>query len=408
MDILDRLRPRWRRSDPEVRAAAVREMGIRDQARLETIARSDPDARVRRIAIKKLEDPERLDGLAQGETDEDLRAFATERAREIRAAVASSDASLAECEAALACVSDEHRLAAIAMTAAHETIRHAALARTTGDRVLRDVVRNAADPMIRRAALARIEDPAILRSIAVGDGRTDLALQALERITDATMLRAVADSRTAPKSVRQRARTLLAASAGERLSIGLKEGHARQLELCLAVEGLTGTRDLLGAAKRVRTVQQEWAALARDVEPREDVARRFHKTCDEILDEAGSRARRRDEVETARRALQENLAVRTSLCERVERLDDTAAPSALDDTVAAWRPLPPGSDDQVTALARRFQLACEKATARRQQRVAREALRANLEMLVVEAEALATAVPVPAEKTWQALEQPWH
>ncbi|TMB54931.1 MAG: hypothetical protein E6J56_09925, partial [Deltaproteobacteria bacterium] len=91
MDILDRLRPRWRRSDPEVRAAAVREMGVRDQARLETIARSDPDARVRRIAIKKLEDPERLDGLAQGETNEDLRAFATERAREIRAAVASSD-----------------------------------------------------------------------------------------------------------------------------------------------------------------------------------------------------------------------------------------------------------------------------------------------------------------------------
>src|SRR5882724_2631484 len=102
MDILDRLRPRWRRSDPDVRAAAVREMSARDQARLETIARSDPDARVRRSAIKKLEDPERLDGLAQGETDEDLRAFATERAREIRAAVASSDGSLAECEVALA------------------------------------------------------------------------------------------------------------------------------------------------------------------------------------------------------------------------------------------------------------------------------------------------------------------
>ena len=407
MDILDRLRPRWRRSDPEVRAAAVREMGVRDQARLETIARSDPDARVRRIAIKKLEDPERLDGLAQGETNEDLRAFATERAREIRAAVASSDASLAECEAALACVSDEHRLAAIAMTAAHETIRHAALARTTGDRVLRDVVRNAADPMIRRAALARIEDPAILRSIAVGDGRTDLALQALERITDATMLRAVADSRTAPKSVRQRARTLLAASAGDRLPIGMKEGRARQLELCLAVEKLTVTRDLLEAAKQVRTVQQEWAGIARDVEPREDVAHRFHKACDEILDEAGSRARREDEAETVRRALQENLAVRTSLCERVEGLDDTAAPSALDDTVAAWDRLAPVTDDRVAALARRFRLACENATARRQQRGARQALLAKLEAVVVEAEALAAAVPVPAEKTWQALEKRW-
>src|SRR5690242_21063448 len=84
MDILDRLRPRWRRSDPEVRAAAVREMDARDQARLETLARTDPDARVRRIANEKLEEPERLDELARGDTDEDLRACAAERARQIR------------------------------------------------------------------------------------------------------------------------------------------------------------------------------------------------------------------------------------------------------------------------------------------------------------------------------------
>src|SRR5437667_315524 len=176
MDILDRLRPRWRRSDPEVRAAAVREMGFRDQARLETLARTDPDARVRRIAIKKLEDPERLDEVARGETDEDLRAFASERARQVRVAAASADGP-------------------------------------------------------------------------------------------------VADHRTAAKSVRQRARTLLT-TAGDRLAIGRKEGRARQLELCLAVEKLTGTRDRLAAAAQVRTVQQEWAGIMRDVEPREDVAHR--------------------------------------------------------------------------------------------------------------------------------------
>src|SRR5262249_28077203 len=80
-----------------------------------------------------------------------------------------------------------------------------------------------------------------------------------------------------------------------------KEGHARQLELCLAVESLIGTRDLLAAAERVRTVEQEWTDIARDVEPRDDVARRFHKACERILDEAGSLARRQDELETRRR-----------------------------------------------------------------------------------------------------------
>ena len=79
--------------------------------------------------------------------------------------------------------------------------------------------------MIRRAALERIEEPGILRSIALGDGHTDLALQALERITDASLLRAIADSRTAPKSVRQRARELLPTGAADRPPIGVKEAR---------------------------------------------------------------------------------------------------------------------------------------------------------------------------------------
>src|SRR2546427_13100001 len=42
MDLLDRLRPRWRRSDPEVRVAAVRGMGPRDQAPPETTPAGQP------------------------------------------------------------------------------------------------------------------------------------------------------------------------------------------------------------------------------------------------------------------------------------------------------------------------------------------------------------------------------
>src|SRR6185503_18973844 len=154
MDLLDRLKPRWKRADPEVRAAAVREMGDRDQATLATIAASDPDAHVRRIAMKRLDDAARLDELARSETDEELRVFAAERARELRTALASSDAPLADCEAALARLTDERSLAAVATAATHETVRRAALARATGDRVLRDIARNAADPAIGRDALA--------------------------------------------------------------------------------------------------------------------------------------------------------------------------------------------------------------------------------------------------------------
>jgi len=109
------------------------------------------------------------------------------------------------------------------------------------------------------------------------------------------------------------------------------------------------------------------------------------KACDEILDEAGSLLRRAAEAETAKRALRENLAARTALCERVESLDDTAArvPSVtrllLRGTASrpcpATRPATLTGDltgDQGAAVARRFELACEKATARRELRGARE------------------------------------
>jgi hypothetical protein len=407
MDILERLRPRWRRSDPDVRAAAVREMGADDQTRLATIAREDPDARVRRIAIKKLEDADGLDALAQSDADADLRAFAAERAREVRAAVASADGPLAECEAALARVADERTLASIAVTAAHETVRQAALARTGGDRLLRDVVRNATDPKIRSAALARIEDAGILRSIAVGDGPADVALAALERITDAEGLRAVADSRAASKAVRQRAQSRLVAVAGDRPRLDAKEGRTRQLELCLAVERLLGSRDVLGAAEEVRALQEEWAQIARDVPPREDLAHRFAKACEATLVDAGSLARRRAEAEAARSALEESLAARVALCARVDALDGAGIPSALDAAVAAWSRLTPLSDDRGTEVARRFRIACENATARHQQWAALAEVRSQLEAVVVEAESLAAATPVPGRRVWQALETRW-
>src|SRR5437016_746491 len=258
--MIEWLRPRWRHRDPEVRAAAVREMGPEDQPRLGAIARSDPDAGVRRIAIKKLEDAHLLEGLAASEADPAIRDLAAERLAEVRVAIASSTRSPAECEAALSRLTDERSVARVAISGGHESVRQAALARVSGDRLLRDVVKGATDPAIRRAALDRIQDAAVLRSIAVGDYAPDLAVSALERIADADTLRAIAESRTASKSVRQRARGLL---SGETPTVSQKEGRARQLALCRAVEALSIESDASRAAEQLRDLQRQWQELAR-------------------------------------------------------------------------------------------------------------------------------------------------
>ncbi len=407
MDLIERLRPRWRHSDPTVRAAAVREMGPEDAERLAAIARSDPDAGVRRIAIRKLDTAELLESLAASETDGALRDLAAERVREIRVAIASSGRPLAECEAALARLGDDRSLASVAMAGTHECIRHAALTRTSADRVLREIVRSASDPAIRRAALDRIRDPAVLRSIATSDCPAELALRALEQIDDADALRAIAESRTAAKSVRQRARTLVPSGSDERPPVGFKEGRARQLALCVAVGTLGAETDVMRAAEQVREAQREWRELARDVEPREDVAERFMTACGAVLEDAASLARRWAAADHTRTALEESLAAGQALCARVEALDGADALRDLDEARAAWRRLSPVPSEQGVALSRRFTLACEGCVARHQRWLAHQARRAALEAVVGEAETLADSSPPPAARTWKALEGRW-
>ncbi len=408
MDLIARLRPRWRHPDPAVRAAAVRDMGSEERDRLGAIAGADPDPHVRRVAIKKLEDPALLERVAQGEADPALRDLAVERAAEVRVKIAASGDSLAECTAALEGLTDPRTLATVAAKATHESVRAGALARVSGDRLLRDVVTGADDPVIRGAALDRIADPAMLRSIALADCPPELALRALERIDDTASLQAIAGSRSAAKSVKQRAQALLASRSGERPAVDAKEARARQLELLTLAYTLRAMPDVIEAAERVRQVQREWQELARSAEPRTEVAEPFDKTCEDILRDAGSLARRRAEADAVRSVLDEGVVARQALCERVETLDGADAARDLATARAAWDRLPPVAGEQGVALARRFALACEACGVRHQRRLAANAQRANLEAIAADAEALAGSSPLPSAQAWKALATRWN
>lgn len=405
MALLDYFRPRWRHPDPDVRAAAVRDMGPRDAERLAALAERDPDGRVRRVAIRKLEDADVLERLASADAEAALRTLAAERAREVLVAAAVADGPVAACEAAVARVADEAALASIASTAAHETVRRAALARLTGDRALRDVVRSAEDPDIRRAALDRIRDDDVLKAVAVGDVPAELALRAVERIAGVDALRALAANRAAAKAVRARARERLPADAVVP-SVGLTAARARQAALCAEVVALRRSMDVRAAAAAVHEAAREWQALASQVEPRTDLAEQFAAASAAVLGLAEESERRRAELQRAEESRDAALAARRTLCERVESLREDDA-----DGVAAararWQALSALDDARAVALARRFEAACEAHAERRERWRAGEAAVERLARLVQEAERLADATPVPGAKAWQAVEQRW-
>ena len=52
MGFLDLFRPKWRHSDPTVRADAVRDLSDDEMNAIERVLKEDPDAAIRRIALR--------------------------------------------------------------------------------------------------------------------------------------------------------------------------------------------------------------------------------------------------------------------------------------------------------------------------------------------------------------------
>src|SRR5262249_27084055 len=201
---------------------------------------------------------------------------------------------------------------------------------------------------------------------------------------------------------------LLASRPGEVPAVAVKAARARQLELSTAVHMLRTMPDVMQAAEQVREAQREWEALARSAEPRPEVAEPFRAVCEAILHEAASLARRRAEADQATHTLEQALAARTALCERIEALDGADVPRDLAAARATWNRLPPVPDDLGAALRRRFDQACEHCAARPQEWLDAEGVGAELAELVADAEALADSSPLPTSKRWTTFESRWR
>ncbi|MGZ3407485.1 MAG: DUF349 domain-containing protein, partial [Polyangia bacterium] len=283
MGFSDLFKPKWKHSNPEVRADAVRSLGDDEAALLATIARNDADARVRRIAVKRIVDADVLGEVAAHDPDESLRKAAIEKAEEVL--VSAANAGDARALEALGKLKHPRLLALVALKAGDAAIRARAVAMivTAGDlKALADVAKKSTDVALRRTIVDQSSDAGLLRDVAISDGNKEVALAAVARLDDRAALDKVVQ-KAQSKAVRQAARDKLPPPE-KKVESPEAQKRARLLELVRAVEHASDPAEVEAA----RTQFSREGAPAQSDEMR----RRFDRACERFYAKRAATAKK--------------------------------------------------------------------------------------------------------------------
>ncbi len=412
MGILDRFKtqPKWKASDPAVRAAGVQEIPEDEQDLLAAIVREDDDPRVRRAAVSKLGTVAVLADTLGRDADEGVRDEAAGVLLDIALGAYEADeaASLAALDAlgALPAAAAQKHFVLVAKTAQRESICRAALGRLGGDqKALGTVCRRAEIEAVRMAALEALTDPAELVATALRSNFRDVALGAVERIaSDQAALKSVA-TRAANPAAARKARALLRALEDEQKAAAERETsrqHARDMkrralkDLVREVNDLAASASSPGAESRLGALQARWAAEATDAEA--SVSDQFSTAVAAANDSLARAAAARAEEERAAEAVESILGVRRVLISRVESLDVDTPPEALAAVVEEWKGLDPLDHPAVRELAGRFDAAVKGLERRKRDRAAQADRGRRLTDLATALEALVADEKYPGAR----------
>ncbi|MDB4965086.1 MAG: putative CheA signal transduction histidine kinase [Myxococcales bacterium] len=268
MGFADLFRPKWKHSNPEVRAEAVRQLGDDEAVLLATIAKSDSDARVRRIAVKRIADADVLTDVAAHDPDEGLRKAAIEKAEEVLlTAAANGDGRALD---ALAKLNHPRLLATVAHKSSDAAVRLRAvelIIQAGDDKALADVVKRSTDVSLRKLGVDKLRDPGALRDIAISDGNKEVALAAVARLSDRAALDKVVN-KAQSKAVRQAARDKLPAPE--------KKIESPEAQKRATLLGLVRVVEQAGDPHELEEARAAFSAAG----PDDEMRRRFDRACE--------------------------------------------------------------------------------------------------------------------------------
>ena len=280
MGFTDLFKPKWKHSNPDVRAEAVRALGDDQATLLAAIARSDADARVRRLAVKRIVDADVLTDVAAHDPDESLRKAAIEKAEEVLVSAANAGDSPAL--NALGKLGHPRLLALVALKAADAEVRARAvrlILNVSDEKALADVIKKSSDVAIRRLIVDQLSDVGALRDVAISDGNKEIALAAVARLDDRAALDKVVQ-KAQSKAVRQAARDKLPPPEKK-----LESPEAQKRALLL---GLVRDVEQASDPAEVEAARTQFAHQGAD----EEMRRRFDRTCERFYAKRAATAKK--------------------------------------------------------------------------------------------------------------------
>jgi hypothetical protein len=374
MGFVDLFRPKWRHSDEEVRAEAVRMLGADEISILERVARQDPSPRIRKLAFKKIEDPELLDVLARDEADEGLRKTASEKAIALLVGAAVKKGDEKASLEALSKITQLKAVVEVAKHAAEEAVRRAATNGISDPKALAEVARRADDPGVRRAAIERVTDEEVLREAALHETAKEVGLAAVAKVIDLPTLEMLAQ-KAKSKAVKEAAKKRVGGAPKKKEEAAVEASpeakrRARRVQLCVTVEKAASSDDLDAAEAKVAEARAAWIEIG---SADDELQKRFEKAgkkLEEKRAEANARVQARVAAEESRQAEEREAAARRAAATEAEK---EAAP-------------------------------VEKPEPKPEKKIDPAAQRARLEAICTEAEALYGA-PKVVEKAFRSLER---
>jgi hypothetical protein len=317
---------------------------------------------------------------------------------------------------ALDAIQDPRQLGTVAKSAPLEPVRRAAVDRLADARALGSVARNAQDPAVALLAAEKLQDGSELEGVAMRSDHRDAALAAFERWAaerreDIEALRN-ATTRAVNKAVQKRARTLVQ-QWEEAEAVRRAEDEAlrqREVELCQRVEALARADNWQESRAELERADEEWRSLGDRVHL--DLAERYRTSA--VMARTAIAEREREALDRARReqAREEMLAARRSLVDRVRAIPacDTML-EQVEIARAEWEGLPTadGFEEDVFALQRQFEEACQSCRSTHEDRQQAVAAVRQLEALAPQIEAAAADEDLAAARErWAALDREWQ